>query len=64
MFVSGECDAGYYCSSGANVSTPTDGITGDICPAGFYCPTGSAAPVPCEDGKFLFLSYLSNFYLY
>jgi len=48
--VAGICDAGYYCSSGANTSTPTDSVTGDICPAGFYCPSGSNAPIPCPDG--------------
>ncbi|KAM6987470.1 uncharacterized protein LKV04_010315 [Tautogolabrus adspersus] len=49
---SGQCDAGYYCLSGAWSPTPQDGgTTGflcairglsfpfQICPAGFYCPS-------------------------
>lgn len=47
----GDCDAGFYCDRGANVSQPTDGVTGGVCPAGNYCPQGTAVPIPCEDGK-------------
>ena len=25
-----DCDAGYYCISGATVSNPTDGVTGNL----------------------------------
>ena len=31
------CTAGYYCRLGANVSAPTDGITGNVCPADIVC---------------------------
>ena len=50
--ISGECEAGFYCSFGANVSYPSDGLTGDICPIGHYCPEGSAMPRSCEDGTY------------
>ena len=49
----GECTEGYYCESGANVSEPTDGVTGDICPVGSYCPTGTTLPLPCDDGWYM-----------
>ena len=38
----GDCQPGFYCSQGANNSSPTDGITGDVCPQGKYCEAGSA----------------------
>ena len=47
-----ECEAGFYCESGAKVKNPQDGITGDICPIGKYCPQGSEAPEPCDPGNF------------
>ena len=47
------CSAGYFCTLGANISSPTDGSTGDICPAGFYCEIGSPAPTPCGNGTFM-----------
>ncbi len=47
----GDCLAGFYCTLGANNTSPTDGSTGDVCPAGSYCPTGAEAPVPCADGQ-------------
>ena len=47
----GDCDAAFYCDRGANVSQPTDGVTGGVCPAGNYCPQGTAVPVLCEDGR-------------
>ena len=47
------CTAGFYCAGGAQTSTPTDGITGNICPAGSYCPTGSVSPMKCPPGTFL-----------
>ena len=34
----GNCTAGYYCTSGASSPTPVDGVTGNVCPAGSYCP--------------------------
>ncbi|XP_069750647.1 neurogenic locus notch homolog protein 4-like [Narcine bancroftii] len=47
------CEPGFYCKEGAKTAKPRDGITGDICPVGHYCPLGSAAPIPCENGKFM-----------
>eukprot|EP01012_Entosiphon_sulcatum_P020572 TRINITY_DN2549_c0_g1_i18.p1 TRINITY_DN2549_c0_g1~~TRINITY_DN2549_c0_g1_i18.p1 ORF type:complete len:7257 (+),score=712.60 TRINITY_DN2549_c0_g1_i18:702-21773(+) len=47
----GLCSDSFYCVGGAILSTPTDGVTGDLCPPGFYCPAGSSAPVPCPAGK-------------
>jgi hypothetical protein len=47
---SGNCTAGYYCSLGAWMSAPLDGVTGNICPAGYYCAVGAAAPAPCPAG--------------
>jgi hypothetical protein len=58
---SGDCDAGFYCDRGANVSQPTDGVTGGVCPAGNYCPQGTAVPIPCEDGESQI--HYSEFYL-
>ncbi|RUS80923.1 hypothetical protein EGW08_011304, partial [Elysia chlorotica] len=49
----GPCADGYYCSLGANTSTPTDGSTGDICPEGFYCSGGADSPVPCPNATFV-----------
>ena len=49
----GQCTAGYYCTSGANTSTPTDGTTGNICPQGHYCPMGSISQTQCADGTYM-----------
>lgn len=46
----GNCSAGYYCTRGAMLAAPTDGVTGAVCVAGYYCPAGSAAPLPCPAG--------------
>ena len=48
----GPCDPGYVCYSGANTSTPTDGISGEVCPAGGFCPLGSSMSLPCPPGTF------------
>lgn len=47
-----QCSAGYYCTSGAYNSTPTDGTTGNICPPGRYCEVGSITGVGCPVGTF------------
>jgi len=47
-----DCDAGYYCSRGADNSAPTDGLTGDICAAGYFCPQGSSQQLPCINGTY------------
>ena len=48
----GECQAGFYCTSGASRPNATDGVTGNICPAGHYCPLGSTSPQRCPPGTF------------
>ena len=57
---SGQCAAGYYCTQGANSSTPTDGVTGNICPAGKYCEIGSITGTGCRKGTFSSLTGLTN----
>ena len=46
------CSAGYYCTLGATIGTPTDGNEGDICPAGYYCEEGSPWPTSCPPGTY------------
>ncbi len=48
----GSCDPGFVCFLGANTSTPSDGVTGEICPAGGYCPLGSSESLSCPPGTF------------
>jgi len=48
-----DCLAGYYCTGGASIGTPTDGATGNICPTGHFCEAGSTAADACPDGTFL-----------
>lgn len=48
----GSCQAGYYCTSGANSSTPTQDANANICPEGFYCPVGTVTPQSCPPGTF------------
>ncbi|KAH3841624.1 hypothetical protein DPMN_115097 [Dreissena polymorpha] len=51
----GQCNAGYYCTSGVNTATPNSvnntGVGGK-CPTGYYCPTGSSHPLPCAAGTY------------
>jgi len=49
---SGLCTAGFYCSLGALVSEPVDGVTGNICPIGAQCPVGSSTFTSCADGTY------------
>lgn len=49
--VSGPCSAGFHCTRGASVPSPTDGVTGDLCPPGHFCPQGSPRPAPCPAGE-------------
>ena len=46
------CQAGYFCTLGANNSHPIDGATGDICPEGKYCILGSVTGQDCPAGRF------------
>ena len=48
----GPCLAGFYCTSGASISTPRDGVTGDVCERGGYCPTGSNTTTLCPPGTY------------
>eukprot|EP00767_Chilomastix_cuspidata_P000870 gnl/Chilomastix_cuspidata/1248.p1 GENE.gnl/Chilomastix_cuspidata/1248~~gnl/Chilomastix_cuspidata/1248.p1 ORF type:complete len:6697 (-),score=752.02 gnl/Chilomastix_cuspidata/1248:22-17397(-) len=48
----GKCAGGYYCLGSANMSAPTDGVTGAICPAGSYCAAGSSSTTLCAKGYF------------
>ncbi|EDO39339.1 predicted protein, partial [Nematostella vectensis] len=49
---SSKCAAGFYCTSGVNISEPTTGFSGvgGICPPGHECPEGSPNAVPCLAG--------------
>jgi len=50
--VTGDCLAGYYCTSGAILRNPVDQPYGDLCTAGHYCEEGSAWPQPCPPGTY------------
>ena len=50
--VTEQCDPGWFCTSGAKIPRPSDGITGNICPAGKYCPRGTETPRLCPQGRF------------
>ena len=43
---SGQCLAGYYCTSGSTTNTNN----GNNCAAGYYCPVGTATQLPCAAG--------------
>ncbi len=45
--VTGDCDPGYFCHSGAPSKSPAS----MICPTGHYCLVGSLAPTICDNGK-------------
>lgn len=61
--VTGPCSEGFYCNGGANTSTPTDGLTGDVCPAGHYCTEGTAVPSPCSNGTYMNHTQASECYI-
>lgn len=48
----GSCDAGYYCTSGAEWSAPVDQTYGGPCTKGHYCEEGTAYPEPCPVGTY------------
>ncbi|CAC5381825.1 unnamed protein product [Mytilus coruscus] len=50
--VSGDCDAGYYCTAGSWIPDPVNSTEGDICPLYHICPTGSDAPQQCAIGYY------------
>jgi hypothetical protein len=53
-FVSGPCEAGYYCISGATSSVqPVDSSMGGTCPAGSYCQEASAYYTKCPRGTYM-----------
>ena len=43
------CPTGWYCTIGANSTTPSP-PSGDICPIAHYCPRRSSSPVNCTAG--------------
>lgn len=49
---SGNCSAGFYCTSGAKETSPTDGTTGNTCPKGAYCLQGSITFTNCPPGTY------------
>eukprot|EP01135_Chromosphaera_perkinsii_P006890 Nk52_evm45s621 gene=Nk52_evmTU45s621 len=52
--VSGDCDAGFFCTSGVDQKAPAGGHkgSGGKCTVGHYCPAGTASPLPCSPGSF------------
>ena len=47
------CDAGFYCTSGADAASPsTVTATGGPCPVGKYCVQGTSVPVDCAAGTY------------
>lgn len=55
--VQGNCDAGYFCMSGASVANPTDTDADDKnysngpCPVGHFCTSGTLTPTQCSGDK-------------
>ena len=54
--VTGNCSAGYFCTIGVDMATPSTSInntgTGEECYMGHYCPEGSNLPIPCAAGTY------------
>lgn len=50
--VSGNCEAGYYCTTRAVISNPVGQSYGDLCMEGHYCEEGDAWPNPCPLGTY------------
>lgn len=50
--VTGDCLAGYYCSSRAIVSNPVNQSYGGRCTTGHYCEEASPWPEPCPTGTY------------
>ena len=50
----GECAAGYYCTTGVNTATPSGSNTGtgNICTTGHYCEARTILPQECEAGTY------------
>lgn len=52
--VTGPCDAGFYCTSGAfSPMQSTYRSTGGPCTKGHYCLSGSSSPQPCPRGTYM-----------
>lgn len=63
--VSGNCEEGYYCTSGAVyranddfLADDTGSITGGRCDAGNFCPSGASVQTTCTAGKYCSEDYL------
>ena len=54
--ITGNCSAGYYCTSGVDMATPSTSVNntgvGQECPLGYYCTEGSVVPTPCASGTY------------
>lgn len=48
----GDCDGGWYCTTGATVARPTLTAQGGRCTVGNFCPNGSSAETPCSPGMY------------
>lgn len=45
-FITGDCDAGYFCDFGATASNDA----AKACPLGHFCPAGTPLPIRCDEG--------------
>lgn len=65
-YISGKCEAGYFCSERSITSTPNNATRfgGDVCVAGDYCPRGSpeafACPGKCLKKKITLLLHITG----
>ena len=52
--VSGPCNAGFFCASGADAPAPTGLTAGHAgtCPPGHFCEAGTGEPVACPAGTY------------
>ena len=53
--ITGDCDGGYFCDGGANVSAPYPSAAYPLngeCPTGHYCPSGTKFAVACPAGTY------------
>ena len=60
--VTGQCDAGYYCTLGSDTNQPDVNATGTAgpCPTGHYCGINTVTPTPCPAGKFFIVFLATN----
>ncbi|XP_023933458.1 uncharacterized protein LOC106181652, partial [Lingula anatina] len=46
------CDAGWFCTGGAEFAQPSASDQGGQCQPGYYCPNGTSAMIPCDPGEY------------